>query len=244
MGPITSSFGQREDPVLHNGEGEFHAGIDISGSGRDAHPRDRRRHRQVSRGSPTDRYSREIIIDHGHGLETCYAHMSGFTVMPGETVVRGQVIGYVGLTGRITGANLHYEEVRIHNAPVNPHKYSTVAGVGHVDVLRIVGRVERDAKGMIQSCGELLDLGGLTVISHATQNPHDLARSERKRSAAFASATDQARLREGAFGALHVFDVVGALHRRVVPNSVPVTLNPGYSRPRVGRLPESRGACC
>jgi murein DD-endopeptidase MepM/ murein hydrolase activator NlpD len=48
--------------------------------------------------------------------------MSGFAVMVGQTVVRGQVIGYVGTTGRTTGANLHYE-VRIHNAPVNPHKY-------------------------------------------------------------------------------------------------------------------------
>jgi murein DD-endopeptidase MepM/ murein hydrolase activator NlpD len=77
-------------------------------------------------------YGREVIIDHGNNLETCYAHMSGFAVMAGETVVRGQVIGYVGVSGRTTGgANLHYE-VRIHNAPVNPHKYlrDTIAGMG------------------------------------------------------------------------------------------------------------------
>jgi murein DD-endopeptidase MepM/ murein hydrolase activator NlpD len=58
--------------------------------------------------------------------------MSGFAVMAGETVVRGQVIGYVGVSGRTTGgANLHYE-VRIHNTPVNPHKYlrETIAGMG------------------------------------------------------------------------------------------------------------------
>jgi murein DD-endopeptidase MepM/ murein hydrolase activator NlpD len=57
--------------------------------------------------------------------------MSGFTVMAGQTVVRGQVIGYVGISGRTTGAHLHYE-VRIHNTPVNPHKYmrDTLAGLG------------------------------------------------------------------------------------------------------------------
>lgn len=128
IGPITSSFGQREDPVLHNGEGEFHTGIDIS----------------VPRGTPIrataggtvksagmeNGYGRQVVIDHGNNLETCYAHMSGFAVMAGETVVRGQVIGYVGVSGRTTGANLHYE-VRIHNTPVNPHKYlrSTLSGM-------------------------------------------------------------------------------------------------------------------
>jgi murein DD-endopeptidase MepM/ murein hydrolase activator NlpD len=75
-------------------------------------------------------YGREVVIDHGNNLETCYAHLSGFAVMEGQTVVRGQVIGYVGASGRTTGANLHYE-VRIHNTPVNPHKYlrTTLSGL-------------------------------------------------------------------------------------------------------------------
>jgi murein DD-endopeptidase MepM/ murein hydrolase activator NlpD len=131
MGPITSSFGQREDPVLHNGEGEFHSGLDISapvgtpvratGDG------------TVKFAGMANGYGREVILDHGHNLETCYAHMSGFAVMEGQSVVRGQVIGYVGMSGRITGANLHYE-VRIRNIPVNPHKYlrETLAGMGSV----------------------------------------------------------------------------------------------------------------
>jgi murein DD-endopeptidase MepM/ murein hydrolase activator NlpD len=129
IGPITSSFGQREDPVLHNGEGEFHAGIDISAPV--GTPIRATADGTIKSAGVANGYGREVVIDHGHGLETCYAHMSGFTVMPGESVVKGQVIGYVGLTGRITGANLHYE-VRIHNAPVNPHKYlrTTIAGLG------------------------------------------------------------------------------------------------------------------
>jgi murein DD-endopeptidase MepM/ murein hydrolase activator NlpD len=129
IGPVTSSFGQRIDPVLHNGEGEFHTGLDISapvGTPVRATADGTIRSAAVQNG-----YGREVIIDHGNNLETCYAHLSGFAVMAGETVVRGQVIGYVGMTGRTTGANLHYE-VRIRNSPVNPHKYlrETIAGMG------------------------------------------------------------------------------------------------------------------
>jgi murein DD-endopeptidase MepM/ murein hydrolase activator NlpD len=129
MGPITSSFGQREDPVLGNGEGEFHTGVDISspiGS-----PVRATADGVVKLAAVANGYGREVILDHGHNVETCYAHLSGFTVMSGQTVIRGQVIGYVGRTGRTTGPNLHYE-VRIRNTPVNPHKYlrDTLAGLG------------------------------------------------------------------------------------------------------------------
>ena len=67
-------------------------------------------------------YGREVVLDHGRGIETCYGHMSGFAVMGGQTVVRGQVIGYVGHSGRTTGNHVHYE-VRVQNTAVNPHKY-------------------------------------------------------------------------------------------------------------------------
>ena len=129
IGPITSSFGQRVDPVLHNGEGEFHSGLDISAPV--GTPVRATADGVVKDAAVESGYGREVILDHGHGLETCYAHMSGFAVMAGQTVVRGQVIGYVGMSGRTTGAHLHYE-VRIHNTPVNPHKYlrETIAGLG------------------------------------------------------------------------------------------------------------------
>jgi murein DD-endopeptidase MepM/ murein hydrolase activator NlpD len=120
MGPITSSFGQREDPVLGNGEGEFHKGLDISAP--DGTPVRATADGTVQTAGMVNGYGREVVLDHGHGLETCYGHMSAFAVMPGETVVRGQVIGYVGHSGRVTGSHLHYE-VRIRNTPVNPHKY-------------------------------------------------------------------------------------------------------------------------
>lgn len=123
MGPITSSFGQREDPILGTGEGEFHTGVDISaplGTPIRATSDGVVKSAQMQNG-----YGREVVLDHGQGVETCYAHMSGFAVMAGQTVVRGQVIGYVGHSGRTTGAHLHYE-VRIRNTPVNPHKYLRV----------------------------------------------------------------------------------------------------------------------
>ena len=129
IGPIRSSFGQREDPVTGNGEGEFHTGIDISAP--IGTPIRATADGVVKSAEFSNGYGREVILDHGGGLETCYAHMSGFAVLAGQHVVRGQVIGYVGMSGRTTGAHVHYE-VRIHNAPVNPHKYlrETLAGLG------------------------------------------------------------------------------------------------------------------
>lgn len=118
VGRITSSFGERLDPF--NGEGAFHSGIDIAttyGSAVRA-PADG----VVLKAGFGTGYGREIVIDHGSGVETIYGHLSGFAVTAGEQVRRGQVIGYVGDSGRSTGPHLHYE-VRIRNTPVNPHKY-------------------------------------------------------------------------------------------------------------------------
>ncbi|MGA2886827.1 MAG: M23 family metallopeptidase [Terracidiphilus sp.] len=117
-GRVTSSFGERQDPI--NGEGAFHSGIDIAAPYGSTI-------RAAADGDVTDAamnagYGREIIIDHGHDLETIYGHLSTMVVIPGQHVMRGQVIGYVGQSGRSTGPHLHYE-VRVHRVPVNPHKY-------------------------------------------------------------------------------------------------------------------------
>ena len=118
QGPITSSFGEREDPF--NGEGAFHKGIDISAP--KGTPIRASADGVVETAAMENGYGREVLIDHGHGMKTLYGHMSGFTVTQGQTVVRGQIIGYVGSSGRSTGCHLHYE-VQIHGTPVNPHKY-------------------------------------------------------------------------------------------------------------------------
>ena len=117
-GVITGSFGERIDPF--NGEGAFHTGVDIStpyGTPIIA-PADG----VVRATSFINGYGRTVIVDHGHGITTLFAHMSGYAVGEGESVHRGDVIGYVGSSGRSTGSHLHYE-VRIHDTPVNPHKY-------------------------------------------------------------------------------------------------------------------------
>jgi murein DD-endopeptidase MepM/ murein hydrolase activator NlpD len=117
-GSITSSFGERVDPF--NGEGAFHSGLDISVPyGTPVHaPADG----VVTYADIMSGYGNLIELDHGHGLSTRYGHLSGFAIASGQHVRRGQVIGYVGATGRTTGAHLHYE-VRVQNVPVNPHKY-------------------------------------------------------------------------------------------------------------------------
>jgi murein DD-endopeptidase MepM/ murein hydrolase activator NlpD len=117
-GRITSSFGERIDPF--NGEGAFHSGVDISTSyGRPIlAPADG----VVDFASFMNGYGRLVTIDHGHGLTTRFGHLSAFAVIAGERVHRGEVIGYVGSSGRTTSPHLHYE-VRIHDIPVNPYKY-------------------------------------------------------------------------------------------------------------------------
>jgi murein DD-endopeptidase MepM/ murein hydrolase activator NlpD len=120
-GRVTSSFGEREDPF--NGEGAFHSGIDIAapyGS-----PVRAAADGDVSATRMGSGYGREVTIDHGHDVLTVYGHLSAMIVVPGQHVTRGQVVGYVGQTGRSTGPHLHYE-VRLHMVPVNPHKYLRV----------------------------------------------------------------------------------------------------------------------
>jgi murein DD-endopeptidase MepM/ murein hydrolase activator NlpD len=121
-GRVGSSFGERQDPI--NGESAFHSGIDIEAP--DGTPV-----RAAADGSVTDAamangYGREIVLDHGHDLASLYGHLSAIAVVPGQHVVRGQVIGYVGHSGRATGPHLHYE-VRVHKVPVNPHIYLRIS---------------------------------------------------------------------------------------------------------------------
>ena len=67
-------------------------------------------------------YGNVVYIAHGYGYSTRYGHLSGYAIKAGDRVKRGDVIGYVGTTGRSTGPHLHYE-VRLNNVPVNPLVY-------------------------------------------------------------------------------------------------------------------------
>jgi murein DD-endopeptidase MepM/ murein hydrolase activator NlpD len=118
IGRITGSFGERLDPF--SGEGAFHTGVDISsqyGDGVRAGGDGVVTHAAVHAG-----YGRLVVVDHGFGVTTWYAHLSSFTVTAGMRIKRGDLLGYVGVSGRTTGPHVHYE-VRINGAPVNPMRY-------------------------------------------------------------------------------------------------------------------------
>src|ERR1700687_4997632 len=74
-------------------------------------------------------YGRLVIIDHGFGITTWYAHLSSFSAVPGARVKRGEVVGSTGISGRSTGPHVHYE-VRMNNAPINPWRYMRATPAG------------------------------------------------------------------------------------------------------------------
>ena len=111
-GPITSPFGMRW--------GSLHPGIDIGvGMGTPIHAAASGR---VISASYSGGYGNLVVIDHGNGLATAYAHQSSMAVSAGQQVSQGQVIGYVGSTGFSTGPHLHFE-VRVNGSPVDPMGY-------------------------------------------------------------------------------------------------------------------------
>lgn len=117
-GWVTSEFGMRHSPF--SGRREFHGAIDIAArSGRPVvAPADG----IVSDVEHRSDLGNNLSIDHGNGIETSYAHLLRCSVQKGQSIRRGDVIGYIGSTGRSTGPHLHYV-VQINGVPVNPRNY-------------------------------------------------------------------------------------------------------------------------
>ncbi|MGE5406021.1 MAG: murein hydrolase activator EnvC family protein [Candidatus Saccharibacteria bacterium] len=115
---ITSDYGMRFHPILH--QYRMHTGVDI-GAPYGAKIVAADSGTVIYRGYMGG-YGNVIIIDHGKGTSTLYAHQSSFSVGNGANVVKGQQIGRVGSTGWSTGPHLHFE-VRRNGTPVNPHGY-------------------------------------------------------------------------------------------------------------------------
>ena len=118
IGRFSSAFGYRLDPFTRRLD--MHEGQDIAAPY--GTPVVSTARGTVRLAGYKDAYGNMVIIDHGDGVQTAYAHLSAILVKPGETVSRGAVIGKVGSTGRSTGNHLHYE-VRVKNRPVNPMWY-------------------------------------------------------------------------------------------------------------------------
>lgn len=112
-GKITSGFGPR-------GKRSRHTGIDIDGTmGQRIRAAAGGR---VIRVGPATGYGLRVVLDHGNGLTTLYAHASKILVFQGEKVERGRTIARVGKSGNAKGSHLHFE-VRRNNRPVNPLPY-------------------------------------------------------------------------------------------------------------------------
>lgn len=141
-GSITSLYGYRMSPMRREGgeDGEFHSGIDIANASDTlvyATADGTARHAGWSSG-----YGRMILIDHGYGISTLYGHTSKALVKPGDRVRRGQVIAYMGTTGRSTGAHLHYEVWR-HGKPVNPMSFLKVRNARDLALAQAVSTAGR-----------------------------------------------------------------------------------------------------
>jgi murein DD-endopeptidase MepM/ murein hydrolase activator NlpD len=118
IGRVSSPFGYRTHPIL--GVRKLHTGIDINGS--TGTPISAAADGKVILSQTYGGYGRAVVIDHGGGMATLYAHQSSIAVSVGEDVTRGEVIGYVGCTGSCTGPHLHFE-VRLNGVPVDPMQY-------------------------------------------------------------------------------------------------------------------------
>ena len=118
QGWITSEFGYRSSPFT--GRREFHSGLDISAPM--GTPIYAPAEGKISFSGKDGAYGITLVINHGRGITTRYAHLQKYVVEKKQTVSRGQLIGYVGNSGRSTGPHLHYE-VLVNNIPVNPKRY-------------------------------------------------------------------------------------------------------------------------
>lgn len=113
---ISSKFGKRW--------GRAHEGIDIAAP-KGTHFLASREGRVIYSGSRLPSYGNMVIIDHGNGLHSVYAHANSLFVSRGDRVSRGQVIGKVGSTGRSTGPHLHFE-IRKKRKALNPEKFLVI----------------------------------------------------------------------------------------------------------------------
>ncbi|MDR0691737.1 MAG: M23 family metallopeptidase [Prevotellaceae bacterium] len=115
---VTSPFGYRTDPMF--GDNRPHEGIDLAGHvGEVVFATGNGRVVAVERSFARTGYGNMVLVDHGFGYKTRYAHLHVITVKKGDLVKRGQQVGTLGNTGKSTGPHLHYE-VLMRNKPVNP----------------------------------------------------------------------------------------------------------------------------
>ena len=115
---LTSPYGYRTHPVT--GQWKFHNGVDLANS--KGTPIRAARSGKVTVASYGGTYGYYVTINHGDGYSSLYAHMTHYVVSKGQSVTKGQVIGYMGSTGRSTGPHLHFS-IFYNGSSVNPMNY-------------------------------------------------------------------------------------------------------------------------
>ena len=106
---IASGFGYRLDPIYKTAK--MHSGIDFTASyGKEIHATGNGYVAEAGMGG--DGYGIKVVINHGFGYQTLYGHMCKLNVRPGQKIQRGDVIGYVGSTGKSTGPQIHFEVIK------------------------------------------------------------------------------------------------------------------------------------
>jgi murein DD-endopeptidase MepM/ murein hydrolase activator NlpD len=116
-GEVTSDFGPRRDPLRQQRRRQRHMGLDLEADS--GTPVSAAGAGVVVKAGHSGGYGRMVVIDHGDGMETRYAHLSRIVVRRGQVVTPGQLLGKSGNTGRSTGPHLHFE-VRVHGDAVDP----------------------------------------------------------------------------------------------------------------------------
>ena len=130
-GAITSDFGWRQDPI--DGASRFHKGVDIRAAyGREVPAA---AGGVVISAGTAGGYGESVVIDHGNGLKTRYAHLSVIGVATGDSVSAGQVVGRVGQSGRATGPHLHFEVLQ-NGKPLDPAQAALKLAGGIADYPR------------------------------------------------------------------------------------------------------------
>jgi murein DD-endopeptidase MepM/ murein hydrolase activator NlpD len=114
-GWLSSTYGRRLGPF--DGGTDFHQGLDIAADR--GTPVRATADGTVGSAGYSGNYGNQVLLDHGFGIGTRFGHLSKLAVREGQTVRRGEIIGYVGATGRATGSHLHYE-ILLNGQPINP----------------------------------------------------------------------------------------------------------------------------
>jgi murein DD-endopeptidase MepM/ murein hydrolase activator NlpD len=136
-GLVTAGYGYRKSPFT--GQRELHEGLDIAAPY--GTPILATADGIVTFAGPLAGYGNTVFVDHGHGFATFYGHCSSYRVREAQRVRRGQVIAFVGTTGRTTGPHVHYE-VHVNGVISNPMKYTV-----ETSATRFAGDAEAEKDG-------------------------------------------------------------------------------------------------